>query len=388
MTMPSMQHVEPPLRLFAGPDSLAQLVKELDRLDCRRAVVVCGGSVTRGPLLDYVRNAAGDRIAGVFSGVKAHSPRPSCEEAANELRRLQADAVIAIGGGSAVVTARAASIFLAEGHDLPALSTSVDEQGRMKSPRLMATKLPQLIVPTTPTTAAVKAGTAVLDPAEGRRYAMFDPKTRATAIFVHPDMMLSAPRDLIVSASLDTLSLAIEGLVSRNRDTLADANLMHAVRLIAGHLLGGQLDDASVRIDLMMAAILCGRGTDHTGAGVATVLGHAIGANHAVENGAAKAIVLPHAMHFNAEAARAGMVRVAAALGVSCGEDEAAPAVVGQLGRIFDAIGMQRRLRDAGVPREGLAAIAERGMLDWFLRGNPRPVRSAADLMQVLEAAW
>ena len=252
----------------------------------------------------------------------------------------------------------------------------------------MASKLPQLIVPTTPTTAAVKAGTAVLDTAEGRRYAMFDPKTRATALFVHPDPMMSAPRDLIVSASLDTLSLAIEGLVSRNRDTLADANLMHSVRLIAGQLLGGQLDDPTVRIDLMMAAVLCGRGTDHTGAGIATVLGHAIGANHAVENGAAKAIVLPHAMLFNASVAGAGMIRVAAALGVSCGEADAAAAVVAQLGRIFDAVGMERRLRDAGVPREGLPAIAERGMLDWFLRGNPRPVRSSAELMQVLDAAW
>ena len=119
MDMISFQHLAPPLRLFHGPASLEQIGRELDRVNSKRAVIFCGTSLARqATLLDVVRSAMGDRCAGVFTGVRAHSPVPSVAAAAEELKRLQADAVIAVGGGSAIVTARAASILTAEGRDV------------------------------------------------------------------------------------------------------------------------------------------------------------------------------------------------------------------------------------------------------------------------------
>ena len=92
---------------------------------------------------------------------------------------------------------------------------------------------------------------------------------------------------------------------------------MHAVRLLGQHLPDvARHDDAAVRGELVLAAVLCGQGTDHTGAGITTVLGHAIGARHALENGTVNAIVLPHVLRFNASAAAAGLAKVAAALGL------------------------------------------------------------------------
>lgn len=391
MDMHPFQHITPPLRLFSGPDSLAQLSRELERVNSRRAVIVCGSSLARvGSPLDLVRSAIGDRCAGVFSGVRAHSPIPSVQAAARELGRLEADAVVAVGGGSAIVTARAASILLAETGDVRDMVTSRDERGQLKSPRLAAPKLPQLVIPTTPTTATVKAGSAVFDPEAGERLALFYPKTRAQSVFIHPDLIKSAPRDLVISAGLDTFTLALEGLTSRSGDPLSDALLMHAVRLLARHLPNQDLgQDVGARGELALAAILCGQGTDYTGAGMATVLGHAIGARHAVENGITKAIALPYVLRFNAEAAQPGLLNVATSLGLL--PSEGAPPVgviIGMLEGIFSQLGIPRRLRDVGVPRGDLSDIAARAMGDWFLRGNPRPVRDVADVRQVLEDAW
>ena len=378
--LPSFQHITPPLRLFSGPESLGQLGRELERLNSRRALIFCGASIAReGSPLHLVRSALGDRCAGVFAGVRAHSPLPAVEAAARELQRLEADAVIAVGGGSAIVTARAASILVAENGDARSLSTFRDASGELRSPKLLAPKLPQLIVPTTPTTATAKAGSAVFDPAAGERLALFDPKTRAQSIFIHPDLVKSAPRRLVVSASLNTLALASEGLMSRAGDPISDALLMHALRLLALHLGGEDLDDPLGRGEMVLAAVMCGQGTDHTGAGITTVLGHAIGARFHVENGVANAIVLPHALRFNGEAARAGLRKIAAAFGSE-------PHVA--LGAILDRLEVPRRLRDVGVPREALSGIAASAMGDWFLRGNPRPVHSATELQAVLEDAW
>ena len=381
--MQSFQHIAPPLRLFAGPDCLGRLGRELERVGSSRSLILCGASLADSPALQVVRAAMGALCAGVFPGVQAHSPRPSVDAAVDALRSAGADSVVAVGGGSSVVTARAAAILLAEPGSLETLATT-EANGRLHSPKLMQPKLPQLVIPTTPTTACVKAGTAVFDPAAARRYTLFDPKTRAHAVFLHPDLLGSAPGRLVVDAALDTLSLAVEALLSPSGDPVADALLLHAVRLIAERLPErSELPDDD-RMALATAAVLCGRGSDHAGAGVATVLGHAIGANHAVSNGAAKAVLLPHAVRFNGPAAAAGVRKLAAVL--SAGPDAEGVAV--SLRSLVERAARPTRLRDLGLQRSDLASAAVRGMDDWFLRDNPRPVAAAVDLQTLLESAW
>ena len=388
--MRSFKHVSPPLRLFHGPDSLISLGRELERLGARRAMIFCGSSISRNAtVLDVVRSALGDRYVGAFVGVCAHSPLPSVEAGTRELRRLDADAVVALGGGSAIVTARAASLLLTENGDARVLSTSQDKNGELRSPKLLAPKLPQLVIPTTPTTAIVKAGSAVFDPATKERLALFDPKTRAHSVFIHPDAILTAPRELVVSASLDTLVLAIEGLISPRGDPISDALLMQAVRLLGLHLPLLAIDqDASVRSELMLAAILCGQGTDYTGAGIATALGHAISAYSDADNGVIKMIVLPHALRFNGDAARTGLTKITESSCLASPTNAPLAAVADALRATASQLGISQRLRDAGVPREALSKIALNTMTDWWLRDNARPVRNALELQQVLEAAW
>lgn len=388
--MQSFRHIVPQLRLFHGSDSFAVLPRELDRLGSRRAVIFCGSSLARhGTALDRIRDVLGDRCAGVYAGVQAHSPLPAVEAAASELERLAADSVIAVGGGSAVVTARAASILLAERGDARQLCTSRDEGGALRSPKLLAPKLPQLVIPTTPTTATLKAGSAVLDPVDGKRLALFDPKTRASAVFVHPDLLATPPRELVASAGLNTLAMAFEGLMSRSGDPISDALLMHAVRLLAQHLpQSGRSDDLAMRTDLMMASLLCGHGTDYTGAGIAIPLGHAISARFHIDNGLANAIVLPHVVRFNAEAARPGLEKLASAFGRPGARESAEAAVIDALESIANDMGTPRRLRDIGVTRESLPELAAISMEDWFVRDNPRRVRDAGELQQLLESAW
>ena len=386
--MRTFQHVETPLRVFSGADCLPRLERELARLGASQAVIFTGNTLSRGPLVEMVRAGMGNRCAGVYAGVRAHTPRTGVEEAAAELRRLEADAIVTVGGGSAVVTARAAAIYLAEGNDLDAMCTIRDAQGRMQSPHLDLPKIPQIIVPTTPNTAMVKAGSAVFDVEAGQRKALFDPKTRSQSIFLHPDLLMSAPAALVLSSSFDTLALAIEGLLSRGGDAMADASLMHSVRLLAQGLprIGGD-DDADLRLDMTLAAVLCGRGTDHAGAGAATVLGHAIGANHDVENGTAKAVLMAHVLRYNAGHAAEGVQKVAAALGLHGGGDPV-DGICAALSDIFGALGVPQRLRDLDIVPEAFPAIAARGMDDWFLQGNPRPIREPGALEEILQAAW
>ncbi|GAA5232451.1 iron-containing alcohol dehydrogenase [Verticiella sediminum] len=390
--MSSFQHLAPELRLHAGPDSLQALVRELDRNGCRRAAVIGSASAARpGGGFDLLRPVLGERLCGVFAQTRAHSPVDAVQEAVDFLAASRADAVVALGGGSVIVTARAASILLAEGQPAHALCSRREADGRWTSPRLQAPKLPQFVLPTTPTTACVKAGSALHDPASGRRLALFDPKTRARAIFLHPALLRGAQADVVRAAALNCLAMAVEGLESSRADPLSDASLMHAVRLLDEHLparLDGDGQDAH-REALMLAAVLCGRGTDIAGGGLASALGHAIGPRSHVPNGVVNAIVLPHTMAYNAPASGARLAKVAAALGERPRQGgDAATLAVGRLRQLLDRLPIARTLREVGLAREQVPAVATAAMQDWFLQYNPRPIDSAAQVQTVIEAAW
>jgi alcohol dehydrogenase len=386
----TFQHLAPELRLFCGEESLASLARELHRNGCRRAVVISGRSVGSSDAMELLRQALGPVLVGECRAVRSNSPVPAVEEAARSLEGLGADAVIAVGGGSAAVTARAASILLAEKRPAQELCTSRRPNGEFHSPRLDAPKLPQFALPTTPSTVFIKAGSGIHDPDTGRRLALFDPKTRAKAIVIHPAFLRTSPVGLIQSASLNTLCTAVEALESPRCDPISEAMLMHAVRLTARHLPAPE--DIPARERLAVAAVLCGRGTEQSGGGLASVLGHAIGHRSHVDNSIVNAIVLPHTMRFNASETQVGAARIAEALHVdptAPGSLRPEPARTAEtLESLFGKLSIPRRLRDIGVDHEDLGAIADAAMSDWFIGRNPRRVSSAGEVLAVLEAAW
>ena len=380
----SFQHIAAELRLFHGPDSLAALARELKRGNLQRAVVVSGRSVGKSPAMGLLREALGPVLVGECTNVQSNSPVPAVEETARMLEESQADAVIAVGGGSAGVTARAAAILLAEKRPARELCTRRLANGEFESPRLDAPKLPQFVVPTTPSTAFVKAGSAVHEPESGERLALFDPKTRMKAMFLHPEFLRSAPTSLVQSASLNTLSTAVEALESPQCDPISEAMLMHSLRLVARYL--GSSDDLGARERLALAAVLCGRGTEQAGGGLASVLAHAIGHRSDVSNGIVNAIVLPHVLRFNMPEIQETAARIGESIGGS--QQASFEACVASLEGLLGKIDIPHRLRDIGLERGDLPHIAEAAMGDWFIKRNPRRVADKNDVLSILEAAW
>ncbi len=231
----SYQHLSPELRVYHGEDSLAALKRELDRAGCRRVGVVCGRTIGRSAELKQLAEVLGSALAGVSMSAREHSPVAGVEEAARAFTEWGVDGIVAVGGGSAVVTARATSILLGEKRPIAELATRRLPDGKFESPRLNAPKLPVYAVPTTPSTAFAKAGTAVHG-ADGARLAMFDPKTRAKAIFIHPAFVRTAPEQLVRSSTLNAFTNAVEALESPQCDPFSEAFLMQALRLIRAGL--------------------------------------------------------------------------------------------------------------------------------------------------------
>jgi alcohol dehydrogenase class IV len=391
MTTLGFQHATPAFRTFCGEGSLAGLGRELDRVGAGRAVICSDPAIARHhpKALEAVETALGGRLAGRFDGVREHSPIDSVEEARDLFAQARADAVVAVGGGSAVVTARAATILYGEGNDIRELCTRRDGDGRLFSPRLSEPKLPQWVVPSTPITAYAKAGAAVRDHSTGDRLALFDPKARAQGIFVDPAMALTAPLRLVQASALNAFAMAVESLQVELQDPLADALLLHALTMLTNWLprLVREPDDPEPRMQLMLAALLCGQGSDYVGGGLAQALSHAAGPRSSVANGVVEALLLPHTMRFAAALADQRFVQIADILDGDTATASPTERAIAAVERFLAGLSVPTRLRDVGVGREVLPEIVAHAADDFSITrvpGKPGP----DDLAQVLDAAF
>ena len=398
-TVPQFRHVAYPVRVFAGDGALSNLSAAVNRVGATRPFVVCGRSVaTRTDLLERVSEALGQEPAGVFDGVQAGSPVPSVMQGAAMAREAGADLIIAVGGGSAVVTARAIIIMLAEGGHPRDHATKYPEGQPPISPRLMEPKIPNILVLTTPTTAATRAGTAVIDADTGHRLELFDPKTRPEAVIWDSDALLTAPADLCISASGSLFSGVVSALQAPRVNAMAAADLLSSLGLLVENLpLVRKIDDdGTARVNLCVASFMYNRAWD-TGAsgsalGVVSALAHSLDTRYAeCDHGSAYSITTGPGMRFNRDFNIAGQARVADSLGVrepGDNDQEAADSAAAAVTGFFEAVGLPVRLRDVGVPADGIPQIAQDAMTDFGLHRNVRPVNAAEELEAVLRSAW
>ncbi len=393
------RHVAYPVRVYAGDDAISNLEREVDRLGAKRPFVVCGQSVARRTdLLGRIEAALGGPPAGVFDGVQTGSPESSVLEGTRLAREAGADLIIAVGGGSAVVTARAIIIMLAEGGNARDHATKYPPGQRPISPRLMQPKIPNVLVLTTATTATTRAGTAIIDGETGHRLEMFDPKTRPSSVIWDTSALLTAPSDLCISASGSLFSGVVSALQAPVLNAMATADLLASLGLLVENLPAVRRapTDGVARINLCVASFMYNRAWD-TGAsgsalGVVSALAHSLDTRYPdCTHGAAYSITTGPGMRFNRDYNLTGQARVADALGVrepGAGDAEAAEAASDAVSGFFEAIGLPGALRDVGVPADGIEAIAEDAMTDFGLHRNVRPINGVEELEAVLRAAW
>jgi alcohol dehydrogenase class IV len=208
-------------------------------------------------------------------------------------------------------------------------------------------------------------------------------------VILDPEMTLFTGRELWASTGLKVLSDCFEEICSPRHQPIVDALCTHAAHLISTNLLGslGEPSDLGARATLQHAAWMSLLGMGQTGLGLVAALRHQIGAGYGVAHGIASAIVFPHVMSFNRSAVDDRFRLVARALDVPEGLSDAPEAAVRRVEDLIRETGLPRRLRDVGVPKEGIDGLVEASMSSHQIRNNPKSV-SRAELRALLEAAW
>ncbi len=382
-----------------GAGCLDSLSAELDKQGVSRAVIVTGHTLAQQTdLVEKVVAAAGNKCAGVFHETTQHVPRRTVIAAADYARERGADALISFGGGTPNDTAKAALICLAEGIDEPA---GLDDYmirftypDQVEIPSLTRDPLPMYAIPTTLSAGEFTYFVGVTDEARRVKDLYVDRRITAKAVFLDPDLTLATPERLWLGTGMRAVDHCIEAMCSSTAQPFIDALAYRALNMLVRYLreTRAEPEDMTARAQCMVAAWMSVCGLANVTLGLSHGIGHQLGARCNVPHGETSAVMMPHVMAFNRETTATRQAWVAEAMGLDIAgmsADEAAAAAADEVATLVrDDMGLPWRLRDVGVTHDDFPGIAADALEDIIVAGNPRPVTSTDQVIDLLHKAW
>jgi maleylacetate reductase len=325
-------------------------------------------SIRAGGWVEKIESNLDEKLVAIFDRVQPHVQDVQVQEALALAQEINADAVIGVGGGSPIGMAKATGFQL---------------------------QLPIVAIPNTYAGSEMTPVYGITHTNENppRKVTVNDPKITPRLVIYDPELTLDLPPELTASTGINALAHCIEALYSKTRNPLSTAAATKGVQHIHNSLFRCFQDGKNIeaRTEMLLGAHLAGFSLASVSMGLHHGLCHLLGGTANVPHGIANAIILPHAIGFNADATATQLIPAAEALGISL--DGTNPKrVIETMGQsIFELIGrmnLPQRLRDAGVAESNLPRLAETAFQNRTVQNNPKPIATVGQLERLLRDAW
>ncbi|ATY11684.1 iron-containing alcohol dehydrogenase [Amycolatopsis sp. AA4] len=377
-----------PAAAFAA-GAVEQLPRLVRTIGARKTVLVSDRGLAATPLPEQAAQLLRQNGLAVEVFAEVH-PNPTTEDVdagGAFVRAAEAEAVISLGGGSALDAAKA--IALAAVNDRPAAELTWSTEASAE----LAPALPIVAIPTTSGTGSECNDLGVItDPRQQRKCYLGGPACLARYALLDPVLTLSLPPRATAAAGIDCLTHAVESFLSARPNPWADGLDLQVVRLVAANLRRAVSvgDDLAARANLMLAAHTAGLAMRTTGLGVVHGIGHSLGGRFDLPHGQALALVFVECLRFNRAVREGRLARLAEPLGVADARKSAAhnaDAAIEAVERLVAEVELAGRLREFGIGEGDLPDLAADTLADGVLANAPREV-SAADVTGILRATW
>lgn len=319
----------------------------------------------------------------VFSSLQANPTITNVKDGVAAFKAFGADALIAVGGGSAMDTSKAIGIIInnPEFADVRSLEGVAPTKNKA---------VPIIAVPTTAGTAAeVTINYVITDEEKHRKMVCVDVHDIPVIAVIDPDMMSSMPPSLTAATGMDALTHAIEGYITKGAWALSDMFHLKAIEIISRTLRGAVANTPEGREGMALGQYVAGMGFSNVGLGIVHSMAHPLGALYNTPHGVANAIILPTVMEYNAPATGEKYRYIAAAMGVpgteNMTESEFRRAAIDAVKKLASAVNIPKDLKDI-VKEEDIPFLAQSAYDDACRPGNPRDtsVAEIADLYRSL----
>ena len=375
-----------PTKIISGIGSTAEIIKELNDLHAKKVLLITDpGLVQAGvaqQVVEMLKQAAVE--VEIFDAVE---PDPSIQvatKAAEMAKNVKANVLIALGGGSAIDTAKSAALLVTNGGYLK------DYAGVNK---VVKPILPLIAVPTTAGTGSEVTIFAVMsDPEKQEKFTISSALIAPAVAVLDPLLTLKLPPSVTAFTGMDALTHAIEAFTSSIAQPPTDALALSAIKLVLKHLpvAVGRGDNIKARDGMLQASLLAGIAFNNAFLGLAHAIASPLGGHFHVPHGLANAVMLPYVMEYNLPTAVRRYAEIGCALGLQAVGDtpravaEKTVAAITQLAR---DINIPEKLSNIGAKEELLPLVARDALKSIQLKFNVRNA-SEKEILALLQKAY
>ena len=373
---------------YFGAGSRAVLPEEIKRRGYKSVLLVSDKDLLRFGVVEKITSLLDkEHIAyRLFTEIKQNPTVANVQDALAALKACRADVIVALGGGSAIDTAKATGIIARN----PDFGDVVSLEGVAATTHK---SLPVIALPTTAGTAAeVTINYVITDEVHAKKMVCVDPKDIPALAIVDAELMSSMPRGLTAATGMDALTHAIEGYITLGAWDLTNLFHLEAIKLIARYLPAAVADgsDMEAREKMALAQYVAGMGFSNVGLGLVHGMAHPLGAMFDVPHGVANALLLPYVMQFNMESSLEKYADIAVAMGVDVSNlspREKAQAAVDAVRKLAVEVHIPQKLSELGIDKAALPELSKWALADVCTPGNPRQVE-LSDILALYESAY
>ena len=372
---------------YFGQGAIQEIVNEIKNRHFKKVLVTSTPDLFEFKVATKVTDlldAAGIAY-DVYDNIK---PNPTIENVTSGVaacKAADAEAIVAVGGGSAIDTSKAIATIMTN-----------PEFGDVRSLEGLApTKhpcLPIIAVSTTSGTAAeVTINYVITDVEKNRKFVCVDPHDIPIVAIVDPDMSASMPTGLCAATGMDALVHAIEGYITKGAWELTDMLHLKAIEIIGRSLRSAVAGDYAGREAMSLGQYIAGMGFSNVGLGIVHSMAHPLSAVYDIPHGKACAMLLTTVLKFNAPATGEKYREIARVMGVpdvdSMDQETYRQAAIDVIQKLADDVGIPKSLSEAGVKWEDIPFLAESAFNDACTPGNPRDA-SKEEIIAIYESIF
>lgn len=320
-----------------------------------------------------------------YFNVKQNPTIYNVQEGLRVAQMCNADAIVAVGGGSVIDTAKAISIVMTnpEHSGIASLDGSIKTRNK---------GLPVIALPTTSGTGAeVTINYVITNEENKKKMVCVDVHDIPTCAIIDPDLMQDMPQSLAATTGMDALTHAMEGYITKAGWLIPDIFHVNAMALIYKNLEKAANEKDVIAVEKMAyAQYIAGMGFSNVGLGIVHSMAHSLGSYFDTPHGLANAILLPHVLKFNGEVCPELFRNMGKAFGLNMdnlNDASAVEKIVDAVKELSRKLRIPQTLREIGIQEEMIPTLAKQAFTDVCTAGNPREV-TVEDIINLYKQAY
>ncbi|MCM1449638.1 MAG: lactaldehyde reductase [Clostridiales bacterium] len=371
---------------YFGPGARRELPAAITHLGKNKALIVTDKGLIKFGVVKLVTDLL-DEVKipyEIFSEVKPNPTVTNVKDGIEAFKNSGADVLVAIGGGSAMDTAKGIGIV----SNNPEFADIVSLEGCAPTKHK---SVPIIALPTTAGTAAeTTINYVIIDEEKKKKMVCVDPNDIPAVAIIDAELMYSLPKGLTAATGMDALTHAIEGFITKAAWEMSDMFEIEAIRMIARYLPTAVEEPSNPegRNGMAVAQYIAGMAFSNVGLGLVHGMAHPMGSLFDIPHGVANALLLPTVMDFNMPCCLDKYPRIAEAMGVNISgmtREEASKAACRAVQDLAIKVGIPQHLSELGITADDIPQLAAQALEDVCTPGNPREV-SLTDIEALYKA--